>query len=227
MTGAPGTNPAGWFPDPEGRHEYRYWDGAIWTAEVSDAGTVGTDPLGGQTAPVAAAGGGGSKATVIVIAVVVALVAAAAAFFLLGGDDDGGEADGDGAPLEEVDGIELGTGDVQATLIWETGDDMDLHVVDPDGFEIYFADEESPSGGELDVDVIPGCGDDGTQVENTHWPEGEAPEGEYEVFVVNFDDCGDGETTATLQVRAGGELVVDEEITLGEDDESERFEFDA
>ncbi len=36
---------AGWFPDPLGRHEARYWDGNAWTAHVSDAGQVTTDPL--------------------------------------------------------------------------------------------------------------------------------------------------------------------------------------
>lgn len=30
--------PAGWFPDPFGRHEYRYWDGAQWTEHVGSRG---------------------------------------------------------------------------------------------------------------------------------------------------------------------------------------------
>lgn len=37
--------PAGWHPDPAGRHQYRYWDGVQWTASVSDNGVVGSDPL--------------------------------------------------------------------------------------------------------------------------------------------------------------------------------------
>ena len=41
---APGP-PAGWNPDPAGRHEYRYWDGLAWTDQVSDAGAVSSDPL--------------------------------------------------------------------------------------------------------------------------------------------------------------------------------------
>lgn len=41
---APGP-PAGWHPDPAGRHEYRYWDGVAWTDQVSDAGVVAADPL--------------------------------------------------------------------------------------------------------------------------------------------------------------------------------------
>lgn len=41
---APGP-PAGWHPDPAGRHEYRYWDGVAWSDQVSDAGAVSSDPL--------------------------------------------------------------------------------------------------------------------------------------------------------------------------------------
>lgn len=41
----PPVTPARWAPDPMGRHELRYWDGAAWTASVSDAGTQGIDPL--------------------------------------------------------------------------------------------------------------------------------------------------------------------------------------
>lgn len=37
--------PAGWHADPAGRHEYRYWDGAAWSDQVSDAGVVASDPL--------------------------------------------------------------------------------------------------------------------------------------------------------------------------------------
>jgi Protein of unknown function (DUF2510) len=38
------TGPAGWFADPGGRHELRYWDGRRWTEHVSDRGTQGVDP---------------------------------------------------------------------------------------------------------------------------------------------------------------------------------------
>jgi Protein of unknown function (DUF2510) len=35
--------PAGWFADPGGGHELRYWDGQRWTEHVSDRGTQGVD----------------------------------------------------------------------------------------------------------------------------------------------------------------------------------------
>lgn len=37
--------PADWHPDPSGRHQHRYWDGASWTDHVADNGRQSTDPL--------------------------------------------------------------------------------------------------------------------------------------------------------------------------------------
>jgi Protein of unknown function (DUF2510) len=42
MTGD-GGSPAGWHPDPFGRHQSRYWDGKIWTAHVANGGVASTD----------------------------------------------------------------------------------------------------------------------------------------------------------------------------------------
>jgi hypothetical protein len=39
--------PAAWHPDPTGRHEHRWWDGAAWSDQVSDSGVVSSDPVGG------------------------------------------------------------------------------------------------------------------------------------------------------------------------------------
>jgi hypothetical protein len=52
---------AGWQPDPSGRHDYRYWDGAAWTDDVSDNGQTSVDPLGsmpGGSMPGSGLGGG-------------------------------------------------------------------------------------------------------------------------------------------------------------------------
>jgi uncharacterized protein YxjI len=37
--------PAAWHPDPTGRHQLRYWDGAAWTGHVSNNGIQASDPL--------------------------------------------------------------------------------------------------------------------------------------------------------------------------------------
>jgi putative membrane protein len=41
---APATAP-GWFPDPAGRHQHRWWDGTRWSDHVADQGRAGVDPL--------------------------------------------------------------------------------------------------------------------------------------------------------------------------------------
>ncbi len=38
------TNP-GWWPDPFGRHEHRYYDGKKWTDHTSDKGVSSVDPM--------------------------------------------------------------------------------------------------------------------------------------------------------------------------------------
>jgi hypothetical protein len=45
-----GTGPGSWQPDPEGRYEYRWWDGQSWTDQVSHQGQLGRAPLGGTPA---------------------------------------------------------------------------------------------------------------------------------------------------------------------------------
>lgn len=35
--------PAGWYPDPTGRHQHRYWDAARWTQSVADNGVTSLD----------------------------------------------------------------------------------------------------------------------------------------------------------------------------------------
>ena len=46
MTDVPGPSPGvpGWFPDPSGRHQLRWFDGATFSDQVADRGVVSTDP---------------------------------------------------------------------------------------------------------------------------------------------------------------------------------------
>jgi hypothetical protein len=37
--------PSGWYPDPSGRHQQRYWRAEGWTEHVSDGGAPGIDAL--------------------------------------------------------------------------------------------------------------------------------------------------------------------------------------
>lgn len=85
----------------------------------------------------------------------------------------------------------LGTGDVQVTLRWSNLNDLDLHVIDPAGEEIYFQRRTSASGGRLDVDSNAGCVNNMTErpVENIFWGAGQAPRGQYQVSVRYFQQC--------------------------------------
>ena len=104
----------------------------------------------------------------------------------------------------------LGTGDVQVTLQWGGGVDLDLHVIDPEGTEISFSSRTSPSGGQLDQDALSDCSG---CVENIFWPPGGAPSGEYQVFVVNF--TGDPVTSYQLDIRVGGDVIDSQSGSVG------------
>jgi putative membrane protein len=51
MTGSAAVSPespvntSGWFADPAGRHQARYWDGENWSEHVADEGVTAVDPL--------------------------------------------------------------------------------------------------------------------------------------------------------------------------------------
>jgi putative membrane protein len=42
---AQGGAPAGWYPDPSGRHQLRYWDQGAWTDHVSNEGATAVDQI--------------------------------------------------------------------------------------------------------------------------------------------------------------------------------------
>jgi hypothetical protein len=44
-TPLPAVQPAGWFPDPSGRCDQRYWDGQRWTEHVMRGSSQGIDRL--------------------------------------------------------------------------------------------------------------------------------------------------------------------------------------
>ena len=99
---------------------------------------------------------------------------------------------------------QVGTGDVQVTLSWDTDSDVDLHVIDPRGEEIYYANPRSASGGQLDLDSNAGCNIDRIRNENITWPTGRAPRGQYTVRVDYWSSCGVAQTNFTVRINSGG-----------------------
>jgi len=98
-------------------------------------------------------------------------------------------------------------GDVNIELRWYSTADLDLHVIDPFGDEIYYPEEyrHSPSGGELDRDdrcnPIAFGGP-----ESVYWSFAEAPEGDYWVRIDYYAQCEDeGPTDWLLTLNVDGQ----------------------
>ena len=86
-------------------------------------------------------------------------------------------------------------------------DDLDLHVITPNGFEIYFSNRvDLETGGQLDQDDIPSV--EGSYVENVFFPlDRSAPLGTYTYFVDNYNQIGASPDPWTLEVFVGETLV--------------------
>jgi len=115
-----------------------------------------------------------------------------------------------------VGALEAGHGDVQITLTWNTTDDIDLWVTDPNGEKIYFADKYSQSGGYLDYDDTNGYGP-----ENVYWSEGQAPSGKYLVQVDHYSGYYSTDFTVLIQAfgfskKYEGTVSPDETVTVAE-----------
>lgn len=135
---------------------------------------------------------------------------------------------------------DVGSGDVQFNLKWMSRADLDLHVVDPEGNtygyegDFYASDEgdnTSPNGGQHDVDSNIGCDDErdenGFAKENIFWPPGDAPSGEYQVFVKGYtvSDCDPPQSGSfVLTVTIGGEVKTFTGV-VGEGESSEEWFF--
>lgn len=103
------------------------------------------------------------------------------------------------------------------TLGWNDRNDLDLHVISPDGGEIWYSNKRV-DGGVLDVDMnalyslnrlvfgtdtgVSSTGNSDEPVENVSWSK-DFPRGKYKVRVVYFAKYGPETTDYTLQVRYG------------------------
>jgi hypothetical protein len=116
------------------------------------------------------------------------------------------DAAGKQGPLvtQTVETLDVGTGVVQVSVSWNVDSDVDLHVVDPAGEEIYFGHPESASGGALKLDSNADCDIDGKRNESITW-EGDAPLGTYTVRVSLYDACGVSPSNYVVTVRVAGQ----------------------
>ncbi|WP_462280362.1 YfaP family protein [Salinivirga cyanobacteriivorans] len=109
----------------------------------------------------------------------------------------------------EVQTVEAGTGQFQVNLSWDQPNDMDLHLIEPNGEEIYYSNSLSDNGGFLDIDSNAGCSIDGTNSENITYGDTAIVEaGTYTVIVDRWSNCNvTGTTNFSVTATLNGELV--------------------
>lgn len=93
-------------------------------------------------------------------------------------------------------------GQVTVSLLWDTIDDVDLHVSAPNGETIYYGNRSGSSGGVLDVDRQVGSYVD-HPVENIYWAN--APHGNYTVKVNVFTKRTNGSIPMRVRTIVGGQ----------------------
>ena len=101
--------------------------------------------------------------------------------------------------------VDLSNADIVATVKWTGASDVDLHVIDGKGQEVYYANPTTAEGGHLDLDSNAGCAIDNVNQETISWPQGKAPTGPYTVSVQYYDDCGVASSPYTGTVKVKGQ----------------------
>ena len=117
------------------------------------------------------------------------------------------------------EGCGFSGGNIQITLAWATGADLDLYVTDPSGYTISYSRRRSPSGGELDHDARGACvrSQAGATIENVYWASPRPPSGTYTIEVHNYSACRvSGATQGTLSIAVGGQVLGAYNVVLRE-----------
>lgn len=87
-------------------------------------------------------------------------------------------------------------GQIKVTALWDFAGDVDLHVTEPDGTEIWFRNMKHRStGGELDVDNIPGGQGSAENIYFTN-----PLDGEYLVELVMYNMSSEAPTGGMVRV---------------------------
>ncbi len=100
-------------------------------------------------------------------------------------------------------------GELRISLDWYNYDDLDLHVVEPNGRHIYFSDKHASNGnGGLDVDMNAGGGQSRTPVENVIFKDREKmQDGFYRVYVNNYRKREGVDGGFGIEIECRGEII--------------------
>jgi len=95
------------------------------------------------------------------------------------------------------------TGDVQVLLTWNNYNDLDLICTDPQGETVWFKNKRVTSGGQLQIDMNVKYPDSKNPIENIFWPNGGAPAGSYNVYLLYYKqhEPNINETPYSIQVK--------------------------
>lgn len=96
--------------------------------------------------------------------------------------------------------LDVGTGDVQVSLTWDTETDVDLWLTEPNNNKIWYINKQSSTGGELDFDNTSGYGPENIFYQNT------APSGTYKVEV-NYFTGSPTVTNYNVVVKNGSQIT--------------------
>jgi hypothetical protein len=99
-------------------------------------------------------------------------------------------------------------GILRISLGWANYDDLDLHLIEPNGNKIYYNNKRSDSGGFLDVDMNASSGTTRKPVENIIYSHGSnILEGKYQVVVHNYSQREYSDRDFFVEIECGDELV--------------------
>lgn len=98
-------------------------------------------------------------------------------------------------------------GELRMSLEWFNYDDLDLHVVEPSGEEIYYRNKRSRTNGCLDVDMNARDGSTRSPVENIIYPHSNPlmTEGKYSVYVDQYCKRENIDTGFSLEIECQDE----------------------
>jgi hypothetical protein len=109
------------------------------------------------------------------------------------------------------EGCGYSSGNIQITLAWNSGADIDMYVTDPGGETISYSHTQSASGGNLDHDARGNCrqGQPNNTIENVFWNSPQPPSGSYQVALHYWGECNSnaGPTNTTLSISVGGRVI--------------------
>ncbi len=101
------------------------------------------------------------------------------------------------------------TGDLRCSLSWCSHNDLDIHVLEPNGNLIYFSNKRSTyTQGTLDIDDTRGGSIKKPAVENITWADkASLHEGRYVVLVHNFSGSNTNESGFELEMEFAGKIT--------------------